>query len=223
MRLAFFDLDRTLLAVNSGTLWVRRELALGHLGKRQALRAAFWLTRYQLGFASGEAMVAEAVSQVRGASDQALRDRTEAFWHAEVKSTFRPGALAAVERHRQAGDRLVMLTSSSNYLATLAAEALHFDSVLSNRLEVDAGGRLTGRIDGRVCFGDGKRWHALTEAQRVGASLDSAVFYTDSFSDLPVLEVVKEPVAVNPDPRLRRHAQRHGWPTVDWGVPAQGV
>ena len=59
MRLAFFDLDRTLLAVNSGTLWVRRELALGNISKRQAMRAMWWLARYQLGFASGEAMVSQ--------------------------------------------------------------------------------------------------------------------------------------------------------------------
>ena len=68
MRLAFFDLDRTLLAVNSGTLWVRRELALGNISKRQAMRAMWWLARYQLGFASGEAMVAEAVTHITGVS-----------------------------------------------------------------------------------------------------------------------------------------------------------
>lgn len=223
MRLAFFDLDRTLLAVNSGTLWVRREMALGNLGKRQAVRALFWLARYQLGFASGEDMVAEAVSQIAGTPEKPLRERTRVFWHAEVRSTFRPGALEMVAQHRQQGDALVMLTSSTNYLSELAVAELAFDSLLCNRLEVGGDGLHTGKVEGRVCFGEGKLAHAQAEAGRRKASLRDAVFYTDSFSDLPVLEAVGLPVAVNPDPRLRRHAQRKRWQIVDWGEPVAKV
>jgi HAD superfamily hydrolase (TIGR01490 family) len=223
MRLAFFDLDRTLLSVNSGTLWVRRELALGHISKRQAMRAMWWLARYQLGFASGEEMVAEAVTHIEGTPSATLRSRTGAFYETEVRSTFRPGALEAVERHRGAGDRLVILTSSSNLLAELAGAELRFDRVLSNTLQVGADGNHTGLIEGRVCFGEGKLVHARAEAERVGASLRDAAFYTDSYADLPVLEVVGLPVAVNPDPRLRRYAQRRGWAIVDWGEPIARV
>lgn len=223
MRLAFFDLDRTLLAVNSGTLWVRRELALGNISKRQAMRAMWWLARYQLGFASGEAMVAEAVTHITGVSSVALKARTNVFYEAEVRNTFRPGALEMVESHRRAGDRLVMLTSSSHYLAELAAAELRFDAVLSNRLGIGGDGTHTGLIDGRVCFGEGKLVHARAEAQRSGGSVEQAAFYTDSFADLPVMEVVRTPVAVNPDPRLRRHALRRGWSVVDWGEPVARV
>lgn len=219
MRLAFFDMDRTLIAVNSGTLWVRRELALGNLRKREAIWAMWWLARYQLGFVSGEDLVAQAIERLSGSSSSALRARTVSFYESEVKRAFRPGALEAVERHRAAGDRLVMLTSSTNYLAELAAAELRFDVVLCNHLQVDADGRHTGRVEGRVCFGEGKLVHARAEAERVSAGLEAAVFYTDSFSDLPVLEAVGAPVAINPDPRLRRHAQRRGWQVLDWGEP----
>lgn len=221
MRLAFFDMDRTLLAVNTGTLWVRRELALGNLRKREAMWAMWWLARYQLGFVSGEDLVAQALERLGGTPSSALLSRTVTFYESEVKHAFRPGALEAVERHRAAGDRLVMLTSSTNYLAELAAAELRFDAVLCNRLLVDSRGLHTGTVEGRVCFGDGKLAHARAEADRVKGQLESAAFYTDSFSDLPVLEVVGAPVAVNPDPRLRRHAQRRGWQVVDWGVPAR--
>ncbi len=217
--IAFFDLDKTILSVNSGVLWVRREVALGHLSKRTALRAMVWLARYQLGFASAEQMVAEAVAHISGTSASELHERTIRFFHAEVKQTYRPGALAAITEHRAAGDALVLLTSSTNYLAELAAEELKFDSVLCNRLEVDAAGRHTGRVVGRVCFGEGKLEHALAEAARRAVPLEACAFYTDSFSDRSVLEQVKLPVAVNPDPRLRRHAVRRGWRVVDWGEP----
>lgn len=223
MRLAFFDLDRTLLSVNSGELWVRRELALGNIKKRQAMRAMWWLVRYELGFASGEDMVAEAVTHITGVSAKALLQRTATFYETEVRRTFRPGALEMLEQHRRAGDRLVMLTSSSHLLAEMAAAELRFDAVLSNRLQIGADGNHTGLIEGRVCFGEGKLVHATAEADRVGASVRDAAFYTDSFSDLPVMEVVQTPVAVNPDQRLRRHAQKRGWKIVDWGEPIARV
>ncbi|MFZ5443256.1 MAG: HAD family hydrolase [Myxococcota bacterium] len=221
MRLAFFDLDKTILSVNSGTLWVRREVALGHLSKRQALRAAAWLARYTLGFASAEQMVADAVAELTGTAAAPIRERTERFFEEEVRGTYRPGALEAIERHRRDGHRLVMLTSSTNYLAGLVAAELRFDAVLCNELGVDARtGLHTGQVVGGVCFGPGKLPHAEAEARRAGQALRDAVFYTDSYSDLAVLEAVGEAVAVNPDPRLRRHAQKRGWRVVDWGVPA---
>jgi HAD superfamily hydrolase (TIGR01490 family) len=223
MRLAFFDLDRTLLAVNSGTLWVRRELALGHISKRQAAQAVWWLARYRLGFAAGEDVVARAVTHLAGTPSADIRRRTTTFYQSEVRSTFRPGALDAIERHRRQNDRLVMLTSSSNYLSELAAEELGFSALLCNTLQVGEDGLHTGLVEGRVCFGEGKLVHASAEASRTGLPLREAVFYTDSFSDVSVMEVVGTPVAVNPDPRLKRHAQRRRWRIVDWGEPAARV
>jgi len=217
VRIAFFDLDKTILSVNSGVLWVRREVALGHLSKRQALRAMAWLARYHFGFASAEAMVEEAVSHVVGTSSASFKERTERFFHEEVRHTYRPGARQAIEQHRREGRRLVMLTSSSHYLAELVANELRFDGVLCNRLEVNGDGTHTGKVVGGVCFGPGKLPHAQAEADRVGVPLRDSTFYTDSYSDLSVLEAVSEPVAVNPDPRLRRHAHKRGWLIVDWG------
>lgn len=218
-RLALFDLDKTILSVNSGTLWVRREVALGHLSKRTALRAAAWLARYHFGFASAEAMVEEAVTHISGTSAHELKRRTEQFFVEEVRGRYRPGALEAIERHRAEGGRLVMLTSSTHYLAELVGEALRFDRVLANTLEVDPAGIHTGKVTGGVCFGAGKLPHARREGELQGVGLNEMVFYTDSFSDLPVLEAVGVPVAVNPDVRLRRVAAQRGWQTVDWGVP----
>ncbi len=219
MALAFFDLDRTILSVNSGSLWIRRELALGRISPRQALQAAAWLARYHLGLADAEVMVELAISQIAGTQADALVRRTRDFYELVVRDAVRPGALEALQRHRAAGEACVMLTSSSAYLAELVAPALGIDSVLANRFEVDAAGRHTGRSDGRVCFGAGKLVHAQAEADRQGVALRDCAFYTDSFSDLSVLDAVGRPVAVNPDPRLKRIAARRGWPVVDWGVP----
>jgi HAD superfamily hydrolase (TIGR01490 family) len=207
------------LSVNSGSRWLRREVALGFVGKRTALKGMLWLFRYELGFATGEDMVAEAVAYTLGTGSRLLEERTRSFFSAEVQRTYRPGALAAIDCHRQAGDRLVMLTSSSNYLSELVARDLGFDEVLCNRLEVDANGLHTGRVVGRICFGAGKLFHAQAACARLGVALQDCAFYTDSFSDHLVLEAVGQPVAVNPDPRLRRAATLKGWAVVDWGDP----
>lgn len=220
MGVAFFDLDRTLLAVNSAVLWVRAEVAAGHVRRRDAARGALWFARYQLGWVPEPAELARAVALLAGTDAEALRARTRAFYLQAVRGRYRPGALAALAEHRRRGDRRVLLTSSSGYLADLVAAELDLEATLCNRFELDAGGRHTGRTLGPLCFGEGKRAHAEAYAREAGVPLADCAFYTDSFTDLSVLEVVGHPVAVHPDPRLRREAARRGWPVVDWGVPA---
>ena len=219
MSIAFFDLDKTLLAVNSASLWVRQELALGHITRWQALRASTHLMRYHLGFVSMREALLRAIEFLEGSTEQHLRERTTGFYEAHVRSQYRPGALRALEEHRAAGERLVLLTSSSGYMSELVARDLRLDAVLCNRFEVDAEGLHTGRPLGEVCFGEGKRLHAEAYAAQAGVALSACTFYTDSYSDLPVMKVVGRPVAVHPDRRLRREALRQGWPVVDWGVP----
>ncbi len=218
MAIAFFDLDLTLLAANSGKLWIRRELALGQLSKRTAFQAALWLARYQLGL-GGSALVSRAISTTQGLIEAELAARTASFYERQVRSLFRPGAIEALATHRACGDRLVLLTASSHFLAEKVGAELKLDAILCNRMEVDAGGLLTGRTVGPICYGDGKLVHAQAEADAHRVSLVDCTFYTDSYSDLPVLEAVGQPVAVNPDPRLRRRAHKRGWPVVDWGTP----
>lgn len=216
--IAFFDLDLTLLAANSGKLWVRRELALGQLSKRTALQAAVWLAQYQLGL-GGFALVSKAISTTQGLVESELAARTASFYENQVRGLFRPGGRQALERHRAAGDALVLLTASSHFLSEHVAAELQFDAYLCNRMEVNTSGVLTGRTVGPICYGEGKLLHARAEATKRQVALKDCVFYTDSFSDVPVLEAVGRPVAVNPDPRLKRRAQKRGWQIVDWGTP----
>lgn len=218
MAIAFFDLDLTLLAANSGKLWIRRELALGQVSKRTAVQAALWLAQYQLGL-GGLALVSRAISTTQGMVESELVARTNSFYERQVRSLFRPGAMAALRTHRASGDRVVLLTASSHFLAEKVAAELELDAILCNRMEVDTAGLLTGRTIGPICYGEGKLIHARAEADAHNVKLGDCAFYTDSFSDVSVLEAVGQPVAVNPDPRLRRRAAKRGWPIVDWGQP----
>src|SRR6266849_2044216 len=88
--IAFFDLDRTLLARNSGSLWIKSELGLGHITRLQALRASFWVARYQLGFASIEDALLRAIRFLAGTRESDIRARTADFYRSQVRHLFRP-------------------------------------------------------------------------------------------------------------------------------------
>ena len=215
MALALFDLDLTLLSRNSGSLWVRSELRGGFITPWMALRAMSWILRYQLGMMDMEDAVLTAIASLEGDEEAVVRDRTRRFYDREIAGLYRPGGLRRLEEHRRAGDRLVLLTSSSSFMSEKAREQLGLDDILCNRFEV-ADGRFTGRPRGALCFGAGKLTHARRLAQERGVPLSECVFYTDSASDLPVLEAVGRPVCVHPDPRLRRIAGQRGWVVEDW-------
>jgi HAD superfamily hydrolase (TIGR01490 family) len=217
MAIAFFDLDLTVLGRNSGALWMKAELRGGHISYWMALKATVWLTRYHLGFARLEDAILESIASIAGAPEAEVVARTLAFYDREVRHLVRPGARAAIDQHRAAGDRLWLLTSSSNYLSEAVAAQLGLDGSLCNRFEVDASGRFTGRPLGPLCFGPGKVDAARRLAGERGVALADCAFYSDSASDLPMFEAVGRPVAVNPDPRLKRVALKRGWPVVDWG------
>ncbi|MEL6344880.1 MAG: HAD family hydrolase [Myxococcota bacterium] len=213
--IAFFDLDRTVLATNSATHWVRREVRLGHLKMRDAARAALWIALYQAGFAKMDATIRDAVTTLKNTRETDLRERTQSFWDEIIAGRVRPGAVRSIREHREAGERLALLTTSSIYLAEVVAEALGMDDVLANRFEV-IDGVFTGLPVEPLCFGAGKLVYAQRLAEQTGADLKDCTFYTDSFSDLPAMEGIGKPVAVHPDPRLARTAKKRGWPIVDW-------
>jgi len=215
---AFFDLDRTILAVNSASLWIRRELRQGHISRAFALKGAWWVTLYQLGFANMDTVLARAMSTVRGLEEREIDARTVRFYDEEVRHQVRRGARDALARHKARGDKLVLLTSSSAYLSRPFVRDLALDDFLCSRFEVE-GGHFTGAPDGPLCFGAGKVAHARAFVDKHGESLADATFYTDSASDLPMLEAVGAPVVVHPDVRLARIARARGWPVVDWGSP----
>lgn len=214
-RAAFFDLDGTLLTVNSAGLWVRRERRLGRLRRRQVALAAGWFALYKLGLLDIERAMAEAAGTVAGELEETLRRTTSAWYEEEVSRHAAPKAFEAVERHRAAGDLLVLLTSSTLWTGECAARQFGLHEVLCNRFEVQDG-RLTGRVERPLCYGPGKVTLAERLCERHGIDPGESSFYTDSYTDLPMLLRVREPRVVSPDPRLRLEARRRDWPVLEW-------
>ncbi len=215
MALAFFDLDGTVISVNSASLWIRREYELGRIGASRLVEAALWFSLYRVGLTRMESALHRAAATLKGASEEQLAQETRQFWEERVKVSIRHGARRAVDRHRRRGDRIVLLTSSSPYISAPAVEDLGMDDFVCTRFQVH-GGRLTGRILLPICYGPGKLQRARAYADQLDEDLGEATFYTDSMADRQVLEAVGHPVCVSPDPRLARLARRSGWLVQGW-------
>jgi HAD superfamily hydrolase (TIGR01490 family) len=213
--LALYDLDRTAIAVNSATLWVRRQWREGRLSAGNLALAGWWLSLYRLGVMRADKALHQAVASMEGQPEAELERRTGVFWQEECVHAVRPGARRAIERHRAQGHRNVLSTSSSPWISRLAVQELGLDGYLCTEIEV-VDGLLTGRIAGTPNFGQGKLTRLAAFARERGIALADVWFYTDSAADLPLMEAVGHPVCVAPDPRLAREARRRGWPVEDW-------
>ncbi len=210
---ALFDIDGTLLARNSAPLYMRHLRRTGQARWRDVALTLYFLLRYKLGLLDLERALAASLEWVRGRAEAEVRADAEAWYAAEVRPWVFPAMAATVAAHRRAGHLPVILTSATRYLAEPLAADLGIEYVLVTQLVV-RDGHFTGEAVRPVCYGPGKIYWAERFAEAHGVDLRQSYFYTDSITDLPVLERVGRPRVVNPDPRLRRAAARRGWPVV---------
>lgn len=212
---ALFDLDRTLVHVNTAALYVRWQVRTGEEPRRELARTLFWLAQYTLGVVDAESLARRAARGLSGRNEADFQVRLAAWVREEVLPHVTTAARREVTRRHARGDLCAVLTSSTRYAAEPVASQLGIQDVLATKLEV-RDGRFTGRVVDPMCYGAGKV--AVAEAWALERNVDLAhsAFYTDSISDRPMLERVIEPVAINPDPRLRVLAWRRGWRVESW-------
>lgn len=217
-RAALFDMDRTLLSASTAILYTRYRHRRGEIGWAHLARVALWHLQYTLGVVDAERVARLALQEYQGKPEAALAALTESWFTSEVLAHVRAAARRCVSAHRAAGDTLAIVTGATPYVARPLARELGIEHVVASDLEVDVAGRLTGRLSGPICFGIGKLRRTEEFAQRFGLRLEDAIFYSDSITDVPLLERVGTPVAVCPDRRLRRFARQRGWRIEDWYV-----
>ncbi len=213
---AFFDLDRTLLDMNSSTLWAKHELLKRSISLRQFGRVLVWNALYHLSLIDIETAYREALGHYRGRHYDDLQDETRRWFARDVAHHLRPGAGRALQEHRQAGHTLVLLTSASAFAARAACDTWEIEHFLSNDFPTDDSGKLDGTFVAPLCYGEGKVVRARTWAQQRDVDLGESYFYSDSYSDAPMLRAVGKPRVISPDPRLSREARQRGWPVLQW-------
>jgi HAD superfamily hydrolase (TIGR01490 family) len=210
---AFFDIDGTLIARNSAPLYMKHLRETGQARRRDLARTFYYVGRYKLGLLDIERAVAISLGWIRGRNEAAVRADCDSWYARVIRPYVYPAMAATVAAHRRAGHVPVILTSATRYLAEPLAADLGIPHLLVTQLLV-RDGRFTGEAVRPVCYGAGKTYWAERFAADHGIELPRSYFYTDSITDLPVLERVGEPRVVNPDPRLGRVAARRGWPVV---------
>lgn len=219
---AFFDIDGTLLSVNTAPLYARYLRQHGRARRRDLLRTAFYLLQYRLNLLDIDRAISRASSFIAGQWEDDVAGFCERWYRDVVRAYLVPEMVAIVERHRAAGHALALLSSSTSYLAQPLARDLRVEHLLVTRLEV-VDGRFTGRAIAPVCYGAGKVHFATEFAAENGIDLAQSFFYTDSVTDVPVLELVGHPRVVNPDRLLRRIARKRGWEIVTRGGMGVGA
>jgi HAD superfamily hydrolase (TIGR01490 family) len=210
---ALFDIDGTLIARNSAPLYMKHLRRTGRARRRDLARTLYYVARYKLGLLDIERALAVSLSWIRGRDEAAVRADCDAWYARTIRPYVYPAMAATVETHRAAGHVLAIVTSATRYLAEPLAADLDIPHLLVSQLVV-RDGVFTGEAVRPVCYGAGKIYWAERFAATQGVDLGRSYFYTDSVTDVPLLERVGEPRVVNPDPRLRRTAARRGWPML---------
>lgn len=217
-KLALFDLDHTLIPMDSDYSWGEFTMGLGWVDPAEFKRQndAFY-AHYQNETLDIDAYVrfSTAAFCAQGA-EKALA--AHAKYMDQVVHTFiHPQAQALVRQHQDAGDDVIIVTATNEFVTRPIAKAFGVDELMAVDLERDSTGWFTGTIRGTPSFREGKvtRVEEWLKARGLDWSQVETTFYSDSINDLPLLEKVNHPVATNPDARLRPLAQARGWRILD--------
>jgi HAD superfamily hydrolase (TIGR01490 family) len=218
MKLALFDLDHTLLPLDSDYEWGEFTQRIGWCDRAQfkARNDAFY-AQYQAGTLDVHDYVRFATEAIRLRGPQAAAQAHAEFMRSVIEPAVRPQARDLVQAHREAGEQVVIVTATNEFVTRPIASLFGVDELIAVRLARGADGWITGEIEGVPSMRAGKVTRMAQWLAERGLGWDDveATFYSDSMNDLPLLEQVRHPVATNPDPRLRRVAAERGWRILD--------
>jgi HAD superfamily hydrolase (TIGR01490 family) len=211
MALAIFDLDNTLLGGDSDFLW-GRYLCENGIVDEQAYREAneIFYQQYQ----EGELDIAEFLAFVFKPYAEhdivQLEAWRKAYVEEKIKPILLPKAFDLIEKHRKLGDTLMIITATNSFITTPIAKLYGIEHLIATEPEV-VNGQFTGKVHGTPSFQQGKVERLNAWMSENHADLKGSTFYSDSHNDLPLLELVDTPVAVDPDATLQQVAEDKGW------------
>jgi len=216
MALALFDLDDTLIDGDCASLWSSHMAALGWVdGPSFIKRDRELMALYAQGKLAMEEYMTFSLSPLVGRTIEEVADAVDPFVEDIITPRIHADAIACLARHREAGDRLLIISASAHFLVSRIGKQLGVDEVLAIDLE-HRQGVYSGNTTGILTYREGKVARLQTWLQEQDETLDGAYFYSDSRNDLPLLSAVSRPYTVNPDATLQAHADAAGWPILRW-------
>jgi HAD superfamily hydrolase (TIGR01490 family) len=218
-RAAFFDVDKTLIPGSSLFLLARGAYSRDYYRVRDILRFGWRQLRFRTSGESDrdlETSRESALEFISGRSVEELRAMGQEIAEERILPRVYEGITKVIEHHRAAGDLTYLCTASPQELAEILAESLEMTGALGTKAELSDAGQYTGRLSGEgVLHGPAKAQAVASLAERKEIDLAESYAYSDSINDLPLLELVGHPVAVNPDAALKRAARERGWPAYE--------
>ncbi|WP_237057237.1 HAD family hydrolase [Microbulbifer sediminum] len=220
MHLAIFDLDNTLIGGDSDYAWGEFLVEREHVdGDRYRSANDRFYRDYQRGELDIFAYLEFALEPLAQISRAQLGNLQRQFMEEVVSEIWLPQAEELIARHRREGHHIMIITATNRFVVEPIAARLGVDTLLATEPE-EVEGRFTGKVMGEPCYRSGKvlrleQWLAGNPDYRRGEKW----FYSDSINDLPLLQRVEHPVAVDPDDRLRAEAEQRGWPIISLREP----
>ncbi len=211
--IAAFDLDKTILSVNSSRLVVKKSREMGMMSNRDFRMAIYYSVVYKFDLKDANEIVLSMMQWLKGLSESEVKDMADKFVVPEIKKLVRPEIEKELEYHRKRNAHIVMLSSALPYLCDPMAEYLDMNDVVCSNLEI-SDGVFTGKSIRPLVFGPEKATRMTEYCRENGYSLDDAWYYGDAFTDRFVMKAVGHPVAVKPEIKLGWMARRRGWKVI---------
>lgn len=218
-RLALFDLDHTLIPIDSDVMWAEHLVALGVVDTAwHSRRNDYFYEQYKQGTLDIDEFLSFQLAPLGAHPRATLESWREAFVKTKVLPQLTQSAKDLVARHQAAGDLVAIVTATNQFITRPIADAFGVEHLIATLVETRPDGEFTGRHTGLPSFREGKivrvaQWLA-EQHDCLLQDFEVSTFYSDSLNDLPLLAQVTHPVATNPDPTLLAHAESQGWPVL---------
>lgn len=214
MKLALFDLDETLIAGDSDYLWGQFLCEQGHVDAEQYQAGH---DKYYQDYLRGELNIAEflefQLAPLSGKSPAELHDWQQRYIETHIQPILLEPARKLIQQHRQQNHVLMVITATNRFLTEPIAKLLGVDNLIATEPEIK-NGIYTGKPSGTPSYRDGKVNRLEEWLQSSDSVCSESWFYSDSHNDIPLLEYVDHPTAVDPDDQLREIAAQRGWPII---------
>lgn len=208
--IAFFDLDRTIISLNSGSLLVRQAYKNGAMSTGNLINAILQSYLYKFNLRDTNLIISKMGMWLKGLHREIINELSKEVVSKYLIGSIRQEIIKEIDFHKQNNARLVILSSAISPICDPIGRHLGVEDIICTVMETSEG-ILTGAPVGNFCFGDEKRTRLLSYCENNHYDPAEAWYYADSVSDLPVFEVVGHPVCVTPDKKLSRIAREKGW------------
>lgn len=213
---AFFDFDDTLIDTNSSKIGFKWLYDNKLISKGFLLKTVIFGTLYKFRIISDQTMANSLIKFYKNRKLEFFEKQAVDFYEILIKPRLVPKMVRKVQEHKNRGHHLVIVSGSIRYYLEPVAEDLDFDNIISTDLEIGSDGVLTGRPIGKICLNEYKRELAENLAKQEDFDLSNSFAYGDNESDIPLLQMVGNPIAVQPSPKLRKYALKNNWQIINY-------